>query len=252
MPAKEKVKPIKTTKKEVDNATVDLESAETRVDLSDAIEELGNNNFNALYNAPVEKYLKDKTGKKAEYLPWSMAWAMFKHYRPDASYIYEPDRYFDNGEVEVVVSVTTQGQTYQSILPVLDNKNQPRRNPNRFAVNTARQRCLTKAIAMHGLGLTCWNSVAIKEIEDFGDEATGSATPAETETQDNSIPSNQKAKLPSDTYESLQAKLADGSGTLKAANDYMRDKGYSPTEEQLEGLIKAESDYKQGVLNEIN
>ena len=244
MPAK------KTTKKT--DTVVDLQSAETRVDLSDAVKEIGTDGFGALYNAPVEKYLKDKTGKNAEYLPWSMSWAMFKHYRPDANYIYEPERYFDNGEVEVVVSVTSLGQTHQSILPILDNRNQPQKNPNRFAVNTARQRCQTKAIAMHGLGLTCWNWVAIKEIEDFGDEATGSATPAETETKDSDIPSNQKTAVPNDILDSLLTKLENGSGTLKDANSYLRSKEFSPTLEQLEKLVNAESNYKQGVLNEID
>jgi len=122
--------------------------------------------FADLYSQPIEKYIKEKRG---DYLPWSMAWALFKHLRPDASYFYENDRVFDSGEVEVVVTVTTGGQPMQSILPVLDPSNRPIKNPNRHAVNTARQRCLTKAIAMHGLGLTCWNWVAIEEINNPGE-----------------------------------------------------------------------------------
>ena len=122
--------------------------------------------FADLYSQPIEKYIKEKRG---DYLPWSMAWALFKHLRPDASYFYENDRVFDSGEVEVVVTVTTLGQSMQTILPVTDNKNAPIKNPNRHAVNTARQRCLTKAIAMHGLGLTCWNWVAIEEINNPGE-----------------------------------------------------------------------------------
>jgi hypothetical protein len=38
-------------------------------------------------------------------------------------------------------------------LPVMNNQNKAMPNPDSFAVNTAMQRCLAKAIALHGLGL---------------------------------------------------------------------------------------------------
>jgi hypothetical protein len=38
-------------------------------------------------------------------------------------------------------------------LPVMDYKNKAIANPDAFAVNTAMQRCLAKAIALHGIGL---------------------------------------------------------------------------------------------------
>jgi hypothetical protein len=38
-------------------------------------------------------------------------------------------------------------------LPVMDYRNKAIPNPDAFAVNTAMQRCLAKAIALHGLGL---------------------------------------------------------------------------------------------------
>jgi len=38
-------------------------------------------------------------------------------------------------------------------LPVLNFRNQAIKNPNAMEVNTAMQRCLAKAIALHGLGL---------------------------------------------------------------------------------------------------
>jgi hypothetical protein len=37
--------------------------------------------------------------------------------------------------------------------PVLDNRNKPIKTPDAFQVNTSIQRCLAKAIALHGLGL---------------------------------------------------------------------------------------------------
>jgi len=41
-------------------------------------------------------------------------------------------------------------------LPVMDYRNKAVPNPDAFAVNTAMQRCLAKAIALHGLGLSLY------------------------------------------------------------------------------------------------
>ena len=38
--------------------------------------------------------------------------------------------------------------------PVLNHQNQPIAAPNSFQINTSIQRCLAKAIALHGLGLS--------------------------------------------------------------------------------------------------
>jgi len=56
--------------------------------------------------------------------------------------------------VEVAVSV--QGMTLSQVHPVLDGKNHPILEPTCFDVNTAIARCLVKAIALHGLGLSVY------------------------------------------------------------------------------------------------
>jgi Protein of unknown function (DUF1071) len=53
----------------------------------------------------------------------------------------------------VEVAVTVQGITLSQIHPVLDGKNRPLAEPSAFDINTSIQRCLVKAIALHGLGL---------------------------------------------------------------------------------------------------
>ena len=53
----------------------------------------------------------------------------------------------------VEVAVTMQGITLSQVHPVLDGKNRPIDEPTCFDVNTSIQRCLVKAIALHGLGL---------------------------------------------------------------------------------------------------
>ncbi|MFO1413762.1 MAG: DUF1071 domain-containing protein [Burkholderiales bacterium] len=53
----------------------------------------------------------------------------------------------------VEVAVTVQGVTLAQVHPVLDAKNRPIAEPTAFDINTSIQRCLVKAIALHGLGL---------------------------------------------------------------------------------------------------
>jgi len=53
----------------------------------------------------------------------------------------------------VKVSVTVNGVSREQVHPVLDNRNKPIKTPDAFQINTSIQRCLAKAIALHGLGL---------------------------------------------------------------------------------------------------
>jgi hypothetical protein len=52
-------------------------------------------------------------------------------------------------EVEVIIDGVGRSQIH----PVLDHRNQPINKPSSFQINTAIQRALAKAIALHGLGL---------------------------------------------------------------------------------------------------
>jgi hypothetical protein len=56
----------------------------------------------------------------------------------------------------VEVAVTVQGVTLSQIHPVLDADNRPIAAPTCFEINTSIQRCLVKAIALHGLGLSVY------------------------------------------------------------------------------------------------
>jgi hypothetical protein len=52
-----------------------------------------------------------------------------------------------------------------SQLPEMDHRNKAISNPDAFSVNTAMQRCLAKAIALHGLGLYIYAGEDIPESE---------------------------------------------------------------------------------------
>ncbi|WP_421955782.1 DUF1071 domain-containing protein [Polaromonas sp.] len=56
----------------------------------------------------------------------------------------------------VEVAVTVEGVTLSQVHPVLDARNKPISSPTAFDVNTSIQRCLVKAIALHGLGLSVY------------------------------------------------------------------------------------------------
>ena len=56
----------------------------------------------------------------------------------------------------VEVAVTVEGVTLSQVHPVLNGQNRPIPNPTAFDINTSIQRCLVKAIALHGLGLSVY------------------------------------------------------------------------------------------------
>ena len=88
---------------------------------------------------------------------------MLKEHCPDAT--FEKHTFLNNegsylpymrdldGYAFVQTSVTADGITLTETFPVLNNVNKSIQKPKSFEVNTALQRCLTKTIAFHGLGL---------------------------------------------------------------------------------------------------
>jgi hypothetical protein len=68
-------------------------------------------------------------------------------------------------ETGYFVEVAVQGVTLAQIHPVLDGKNRPILEPTAFDINTSIQRCLVKAIALHGLGLYVYAGEDLPEGE---------------------------------------------------------------------------------------
>ena len=67
---------------------------------------------------------------------------------------FDGKAYMDvNGTGLVWVTVTMFEKQMTCMLPVMNHRNQPIPAPNAFEVNTAIMRCMTKALALHGLGL---------------------------------------------------------------------------------------------------
>lgn len=127
------------------------------------------NYFNQLNNINVSNMVEKKNG--LSYLSWSYAWGELKKIFPNSNYkIYENNNgwnYFTDGRTGwVKVGVIVNEIEHIEYLPIMDNKNKaiPFENITSFEVNKSIQRCLTKAIARHGLGLSVYNG------EDLPDE----------------------------------------------------------------------------------
>lgn len=133
------------------------------------------------------------------------------------------------------------------------SKNSKNKFPLAMAEKRAKDRVILKLIGLHGYIYSDdeLEDTEAKPIEKKKDPATQD-TPEKTVAANPAIPSNQNKPLPDDKMKSLMQKLENGKGSLKDANDYMRDQKFAPTDKQLQSLIKAENIYKQEVLNEID
>lgn len=134
------------------------------------------NLFKDLYAINVNSYVEQKNG--LSYLSWSSAWAEFKKHCPDATYEIvkfdgAPYFYDENLGYMCYTRVTANGQTHEMWLPVMDGANKAMKShpytytvksynkviektvqpATMFDVNKTIMRCLTKNLAMFGLGL---------------------------------------------------------------------------------------------------
>ena len=92
-----------------------------------------------------------------KYLKWSIAWHLLMTKYPDATYSYDEPITLPDGTMLVRTSVTVGNTTHCMQLPVLDHRNKPLSSPNSFDYNSAAQRCLTKNIAMFGVGISLYH-----------------------------------------------------------------------------------------------
>ncbi len=112
---------------------------------------------------------------KFTYISWAWAWAEVLKADPravwtlveyaDAQGVRGPCMWLPDETAIVKVAVTIDELTRSAVLPVMNAANQAVKNPNAFQVNTAIMRCLTKAIAMFGLGLYIYAGEDLPEGE---------------------------------------------------------------------------------------
>ena len=123
--------------------------------------------------------IKDMIEKKGKfsYISWAMAWSALCDIYPDATMEKHCNEHGfpvfkdENGWCFTKVTVTVNGKSITEMLPVLNNFNKPIKNPDSMDINSSLQRCLAKAIALHGLGVHVYSGEDIVDIPDnLGEE----------------------------------------------------------------------------------
>ncbi|CCW06154.1 MULTISPECIES: Sak single strand annealing protein [Bacillus] len=124
------------------------------------------NYFTTLSQIDCTEHVEKKG--KFSYLSWAWAVKRLREVDPNATWNVKrfdgvPYLKTDCGYF-VEVEVTVQGLPLSQIHPILNNQNKPITEPNSFDINTSIQRCLVKAIALHGLGLYIYAGEDLPEV----------------------------------------------------------------------------------------
>jgi hypothetical protein len=180
--------------------------------------------FTKLAEMNCKEHVEKKNG--FSYLSWPWAVRKLRETAPEAT--WEVRRFDGLPYLKtecgffVEVAVTVDGVTLSQIHPVLDHRNQPITAPNSFHINTSIQRCLVKAISLHGLGLYVY---AGEDLPEATSEPSNGSNGAQPETaasgrgvcQDalNQLPASEQIELRS-YAEEVRGKLA-----VETADDAM-------------------------------
>jgi hypothetical protein len=196
--------------------------------------------FQTLNAIDVNKHVEKKG--QFTYLSWAWAVAELRKASPTATWeVIKTDGLpFCKTECGyfVEVSVTVDGITLSQIHPVLDNSNKTIPMPNAFQINTSIQRCLVKAIALHGLGLYIYagEDLPTTELEPVYEAPKSPAPslkpPALTDAECNDCIN---AMIACDDMETLKGIFG---GAYKRANDVQKEqlsKIYKTAKAILEG-----------------
>ena len=95
---------------------------------------------------------------KLSYLSWAWAWGVVMEHFPHSEYSFtEFDngsdvRYYSDGTCAVECTITIGALSRSMWLPVMDNRHKAVSSPNALQISNAKMRCLTKCLAMWGLG----------------------------------------------------------------------------------------------------
>ena len=149
--------------------------------------------------------LAELIAKKGQfnYLSWADAVDILRQLKPDATWRVIKDEQTgwpymitDSGcfvEVEVTIDDIALSQVH----PILDNRNQTVKEPNAFQVNTSIQRCLAKAIALHGLGLYLYRGEDLPDADGLTKEQSDELSGILSKIKDDELISDINKKITS-------------------------------------------------------
>lgn len=153
------------------------------------------NYFTELASINVSEHLERKG--QFNYLSWPYAVQQLRMFDETATWVVQrfaglPYLTTDCGTF-VEVAVTVKNITLSQIHPVLDSRNKTIPVPSAFDINTSIQRCLVKAIALHGLGLCVYAGEDLPNIDLQTDEL--SSMPNQKTLQSTFKPALIKSKI---------------------------------------------------------
>ena len=152
----------------------------TQADKSEAQATAPTSTYATLRKIDVGEYIEKKNN--LSYLSWAWAVDQLLQRDPSATWSYQMGKELVTGPGEppvlvdvpyirigmtcmVFCTVNAFGVTRTAQLPVMNHSNKAIANPDAFQVNTAMQRCLAKAIALHGIGLYIYAGEDIPQEE---------------------------------------------------------------------------------------
>ena len=166
--------------------------------------------FERLYQINVNDKTEEKNG--LTYLSWAWAIAEFKKVHPNMTYEVKkfenglPYVYDENTGYMVFTSVTVDSLTHEMWLPVMDGNNKAMKSrpytfktkykevtvqaATMFDINKTIMRCLTKNLAMFGLGLYIYAGEDLPDVE----EEPHFSPPKKTKAKKEEVPSGEEIK----------------------------------------------------------
>ena len=102
---------------------------------------------------------------KLVFLSWTWAVGYLMETFTNSTYYFKEDKVFADGSMEVSVILTIEGHEYLMWLPVMNYNHKAIPTPSATDINKARMRCLTKAIAMAGLGFSVYSGEDLPQTE---------------------------------------------------------------------------------------
>ena len=217
--------------------------------------------FKELYSINVNelKEVKDNGITKLAYLPWSCAWSEFKKRCPNAKYEIKmfnglPYVFDEKTGYMVFTSVTVDDITHDMWLPVMDRNNKAMKDieyeytvksgkkkvapATMFDINKTIMRCLTKNLAMFGLGLYIYVGEDLPEKTDEEKEKEEKERAEELKRQ--SLDNNSTPKIIKDLNLKTDVNFAtkEQIGMLKTLGYKGRTPAEALTKEEADRYIK--------------
>ena len=134
--------------------------------------------WETLSKIDCSEHTEDKGG--LTYLSWAWCWQLLVENFPFAQYEFADNETHADGSMTVHCTVIIGACRRSMWLPVMDHRNRALVNPDSRSISDSKMRCLTKCIAMFGLGhyIYAGEDLPVSPQEENGDE-----TPRKESTQ---------------------------------------------------------------------